>query len=73
MPGVVVGRGASIGAGSVITKSIPPYCVAVGVPAKPVKFYWTIDQILEHESLLYPENERYSREELEKIRCKFEK
>lgn len=65
MPGVVVGRGSTIGAGSVVTKSIPPYCIAVGSPAKPIKFYWTIDQILEHESALYPENERFCRHELE--------
>lgn len=68
MPGVTIGRGSSIGAGSVVTKSIPPYCVAVGVPAKPVKFYWTIEQILEHEAMLYPESERYTREQLESYR-----
>lgn len=65
MPGVTIGRGASIGAGAVVTKSIPPYCIAVGIPAKPIKFYWTIDEIIEHESKLYPESERFSREELE--------
>ena len=68
MPGVIVGRGATIAAGAVVTKNIPPYSVAVGVPAKPVKFYWTIDQILAHESVLYPENERFSREQLESHR-----
>lgn len=68
MPGVIVGRGATIGAGSVITKSIPPYCIAVGIPAKPVKFYWTIEQILEHESKLYPVNERFTKEQLEEYR-----
>lgn len=67
MPGVVIGRGATVGAGSVVTKSIPPYCVAVGVPAKPIKFYWTIDEILEHEIKLYPESERYTRDQLEKL------
>lgn len=67
MPGVTIGRGATIGAGAVVTKDIPPYCVAVGVPAKPVEFYWTVEQILEHEAQLYPEDERYTREQLEKI------
>lgn len=65
--GVTVGRGAIVAAGSVVTKDIPPYCIAGGVPAKPIKFKWTIDQILEHEAVLYPESERFSREELEKI------
>ena len=68
MPGVVIGRGCSIGAGAVVTKSLPPYCVAAGVPAKPIKFYWSIEEIIEHEAILYQENERYSRVELEEFR-----
>lgn len=67
LAGISIGRGAVISAGSVVNKDIPPYCVAGGVPAKPIKFKWTIDQILAHESKLYPQEERYSREELEKI------
>ena len=65
--GITIGRGAIIGAGAVVTKDIPPYCIAGGVPAKPIKFKWTIDQILEHESTLYPEEERFSREQLERL------
>lgn len=34
LPGVTIGRNSVIGAGSVVTKSIPDYCVAVGNPAK---------------------------------------
>lgn len=37
MPGVTIGDGAVIGARSMVTKDIPPYCVAVGSPAKVVK------------------------------------
>lgn len=65
--GVTIGRGAVVSAGAVVTKDIPPYCIAGGVPAKPIKFKWTVDQILEHESILYPEEERFSKEQLEKI------
>ena len=65
--GITIGRGAIIGAGAVVNKDVPPYCVAGGVPAKPIKFKWTIDQILEHEANLYPEEERFSREQLERI------
>ena len=35
--GVTVGRGAIIAAGSVVTKDIPPYSIAAGVPAKVIK------------------------------------
>lgn len=36
-PGVTIGKYAVIGAGSVVTKDIPDYGVAVGVPAKVIK------------------------------------
>ena len=39
MPGVTIGKGAVIGAGAVVTQDIPPYCVAVGVPAKVIKTF----------------------------------
>jgi acetyltransferase-like isoleucine patch superfamily enzyme len=34
LKGCHIGRGAVIGAGSVVTKNIPPYSVVVGAPAK---------------------------------------
>lgn len=37
MPGVTIGNGCVIGAGAVVTKDIPDYSVAVGVPAKVIK------------------------------------
>lgn len=33
LPGVTIGKGALIGAGSVVTRSIPPYTIAYGNPA----------------------------------------
>ena len=39
MPGVTIGEGAVIGAGAVVTKDIPPYTLAVGIPAKVIKKY----------------------------------
>lgn len=38
MSGVKIGSGAIIGAGSVVTKDIPQYAVAVGNPAKVIKY-----------------------------------
>lgn len=34
LPGVRIGEGSTIGAGSVVTKDIPPFSVAVGCPCK---------------------------------------
>jgi len=39
MPGVTIGDGSVIGAHSVVSKNIPPACVAVGTPARVVKKY----------------------------------
>lgn len=37
LQGVTIGEGAVIAAGSVVTKDIPPYTVAAGVPARVIK------------------------------------
>lgn len=39
MPGVTIGNGAIIGAGSLVTKNIPPYSLAIGRPAKVIKTF----------------------------------
>jgi len=52
MDGVTIGDGAVIGARSVVTKNIPPYAIAVGTPAKIVKFRFeepVIQRLLEIE------------------------
>jgi acetyltransferase-like isoleucine patch superfamily enzyme len=38
LPGVTVGRGAIVGAGAVVSRSIPPFAIAAGVPAKVLRF-----------------------------------
>jgi len=43
-PGVTIGKYAVVGAGSVVTKDIPDYGVAVGVPAKVIKMQNPEDQ-----------------------------
>lgn len=62
-----IGRGAIVAAGSIVTKQIPPYAVVAGSPAKIIASRFSLEQILEHEEILYPENERLSKDELEKI------
>lgn len=39
LPGVTIGQGTIVGANSVVSKSLPPYVIAVGSPAKPIKKY----------------------------------
>jgi acetyltransferase-like isoleucine patch superfamily enzyme len=37
LPGVTIGKGAIIGAGSVVTRSIPAYSIAIGAPCRVVR------------------------------------
>lgn len=67
LKGVKIGRGCIIAAGAVVTRSLPPYSIAGGVPAKVIKKRWTKQQILEHEQSLYAEKERFTSDEIEKL------
>lgn len=66
LQGVHIGRGSEIGTGAVIRSNIPPYAVVIGNPAKIVGFRFTPEEIIEHEKVLYPEEERLPLELLEK-------
>lgn len=66
LDGVTIGRGAIISAGAVVTKNIPPYSIAGGVPAKVIKYRWDIDTVQRHEQILYPIEKRLSRDLLAK-------
>lgn len=46
MDGVKIGNGAVIGANSVVTKNIPDYAIAVGSPAKIIKYRFENDNIV---------------------------
>ncbi len=37
LPGVTIGKGSIIGSNAVVSKSIPPYSIAVGIPAHVIK------------------------------------
>lgn len=39
LSGVTIGKGTIVGANSVVSKSLPPYVIAVGTPAKSIKKY----------------------------------
>ena len=67
LSGVHLGRGCTIAAGAVVTKDIPPYCIAGGIPARVIKYYWDVDTITKHESTIYPLEERYSKAQLSEI------
>lgn len=53
LKGVTIGRGSIIAAGSVVTKDIPRYCIAGGIPAKLLKKRMTDEEISVHEFTLY--------------------
>lgn len=62
--GVTVGDGAVVGAGAVVVKDIPPYAVAVGVPAKVIKYRFDQDIIYK---LLQLKWWNWSEDELQKV------
>jgi len=39
LPGVTIGEGTIVGANAVVTKDLPDYVIAIGIPAKPIKKY----------------------------------
>ena len=45
LPGVTIGENSVIGACALVTNDIPPNCVAVGLPAKPVRYFNSITAI----------------------------
>jgi virginiamycin A acetyltransferase len=68
LDGVTIGNGAVIGAGAVVSKDIPPYAIAVGVPIKVIKYRFDeaiISKLLEIEWW------NYSLDELKEIEQNF--
>lgn len=68
LDGVHISDGAVIGAGAVVTKDIPAYAVAVGIPAKVVKFRFDEKTI---EALLKKQWWNGTEEDLQKVERSF--
>ena len=42
---MIIGDGAVIAAGAIVTKNVPPYAIVAGVPAKVFRYRFSIEQI----------------------------
>lgn len=73
LSGVRVGRGSVVAAGSVVNKSVPAYSIVGGVPAKVLKYRFSIDEIIEHEKRIYRPELRLTRETIVEQREKMGK
>ena len=51
LSGVKIGRGAVIGAGSIVTKNVPKYAIVAGNPAKVIKMRFNDEEISKLEKL----------------------
>lgn len=64
LAGVTLGRGCIVAANAVVTKSVPPYALVAGMPAKIIGVKFSLSDIERHEEALYSPDERISHEEL---------
>lgn len=71
LKGVTIGRGCVIGANTLVNKSLPPYSVAVGCPARIIASKFSKEQIIKHEQALYSENERFDMKTLDSLFTEF--
>lgn len=52
LKGVTIGQGSIVASGSIVNKSIEPYSVVGGIPAKKIKMRFNENQIQEHKKIL---------------------
>jgi len=50
LPGLVIGRSAMIGAGAVVTQSVPPYAIVVGNPARITGYANSVEEVTSSDS-----------------------
>jgi acetyltransferase-like isoleucine patch superfamily enzyme len=53
LAGLRIGRGAVVAAGAVVTRSVEPYSVVAGSPARHTRYRFGPDEIMQHESSLF--------------------
>lgn len=72
-PGTHINRGCIVSAGSVCTKNniYPPYSIIGGIPAKFIKFRFSLEDQINHEKIRFHENERIPTQILEDNYNKF--
>lgn len=63
LSGVHIGQGSVIGAGSIVTKSVPPYSICGGVPCRVIKYRFS-DQIIDKLRDIDWEKYRFSPDDL---------
>jgi hypothetical protein len=68
LPGVTIGENSVVGAGAVVADDIPPNCVAVGVPAKPVGFFGSTNVMAENS--ITSSTQKPSRHPMLYVKCK---
>ncbi len=64
LAGVTLGRGCIVAANAVVTKTVPPYALVAGMPARIIGVKFSLTDIERHEEALYPIEERLSHDEL---------
>lgn len=64
MPGVTIGEGAIVAAGSVVAKDVPPYTIVGGNPAKEIKKRFTEEEIEKLKEMRWFD---WEREKIERI------
>lgn len=69
LKGVTIGRGCIIAAGAVVVKDTSPYTIVGGIPAKIIGIRFNVDEVKQHESVIYPIENRLTEEQLAHL-CK---
>lgn len=62
LPGVKISEGCVIGAGSIVTKNLPPYSICVGTPCRPIKKRFSDSDMQKHLNLI--QKSKYKFEEV---------